>query len=85
VEGAEPHYQMILERSEEGMDMLELRVEVSDKIFGDEMKSLVEMEKQIRNKIMQDFSIPVRVKLVEPKSLQRSLTKSSRVVDKRNV
>jgi phenylacetate-CoA ligase len=84
-EGTEPHYQIIIERSEGGIDTLELLVEVSAETFYDEMKRLIGLEERIRERMMQEFDIPVRVKLVEPKTLQRSLTKSSRIIDKRNL
>jgi phenylacetate-CoA ligase len=80
-EGAVPHYQIIIERSEGGIDTLELLVEVSAETFYDEMKRLIGLEEKIRERVMHEFEIPVRVKLVEPKTLQQQ----GQVIDKRNL
>jgi phenylacetate-CoA ligase len=83
VEHTEPHYQIIIER-EGGMDELEIQVEVSEKIVFDEVKTLMKIQEEIKQRILEEYGIHVKVKLVEAKSLARSQGKIKRVIDRRN-
>ncbi|ADL13293.1 phenylacetate--CoA ligase family protein [Acetohalobium arabaticum] len=78
----EPHYQLIVER-EGRLDKLEIQVEVSDKIFSDEVRRLEELERKIHHEIESVLGISVQVKLVEPNTIPRSEGKAKRVIDKR--
>ena len=84
--GIEPHYQLIVERSGT-MDTLEIQVEVSENVFSgsDEVRLLQNMEKRISKDIKDYLGVNAKVKLVEPKSLQRFEGKASRVIDKRKM
>lgn len=84
IEGVEPHYQIVVDRSGV-MDDVEVQVEVAPDIFSDELKVLERLEKKIAAAIRDDLGIGVIVKLVEPKSIQRSEGKAKRVVDKRDL
>ncbi len=81
-EGAEPHYQLIVDR-EGALDILEVRLEVCDKIFYDEVKLQQEFQKRVQKKISSVLGIKVKLTLIEPKSLERTAGKSKRVIDKR--
>jgi phenylacetate-CoA ligase len=86
IQGLEPHYQLIVDRVGT-LDTLEVQVEVSDALFSnaDEVRVLQKIERRI-NKDLKDFlGITAKIKLVEPKSLQRSEGKASRVIDKRQI
>lgn len=85
IEGIEPHYQIIVDRQKSSLDELEIHVEVAEEIFSDEMKSMKTLEERIRNEIASTLGIMVRVKLVEPKTLERSMGKAKRVIDKREL
>jgi len=82
----EPHYQLIVDRSGT-MDTLEIQVEVSEKIFSDsdEVRYLQKIEKRLSKDIKDYLGVTAKVKLVEPKSLQRFEGKASRVIDKRKM
>ncbi len=82
VEGVEPHYQIIVER-EGALDSLEIQVEVSEEVFPDAMRKLVELEKNIEKKLEQVLGLRARVKLVEPRTIERTAGKAKRVIDKR--
>ena len=82
IEGAEPHYEIVVRR-EESLDELEVRVEVNEKLFSDEVKMLESLEKRIVAEMESLLGITVRVKLVEPKTIQRSEGKATRVIDMR--
>lgn len=83
VEHTEPYYQLIIER-EGGMDKLEIQVEVSEKIVFDEVKTLMKIQEEIKQRIFEEYGIHVKVKLVEAKSLAHSQGKIKRVIDRRN-
>jgi phenylacetate-CoA ligase len=84
VEGVAPHYQIVVDRKN-NLDTMEVRVEVSEGIFFDEMKRIVELEKKILERIYAVLGIHVKLKLVEPKTIERSTGKAHRVMDMRDV
>ena len=86
IEGLEPHYQLIVDR-EGTLDTLEVQVEVTDKQFADadEIKVIQRLEKRLIKDMKDYLGITARVKLVEPKTIQRSEGKASRVIDKRKI
>lgn len=81
---AEPHYLLVVDRSGP-LDQLEIWVEVSEKVFADEVRRLEALGKTIQREIEGTLGIGVKVKLVEPKTIERSQGKAKRVVDKRDV
>ncbi len=82
VKGTLPHYQLVVQR--DGLlDRLEVRVEVSEDTFSDEMKKLHGMEKRIERKLENLLGLRAAVKLVEPKTIERSEGKAKRVLDLR--
>jgi phenylacetate-CoA ligase len=86
IEGLEPHYQLIVERAGT-LDTLEVRVEVTEKLFAnaDEVKVLQKLEQRLIKDMKEYLGITARVKLVEPKTIERSEGKASRVIDKRKI
>lgn len=84
VEGVEPHYQIVVDR-EGNMDTMEVRVEVSEGIFSDEIKVLENLTKRIQKDIKDILGVTSKVKLVEPRSIQRSEGKAQRVIDNRKI
>ncbi len=82
IEGVEPHYQLVLTR-EGRLDNLEIQVEVSPGIFSDEVRHLEELTEKIGDRVASALAIRVDVKLVEPKSIERSVGKAKRVIDMR--
>ena len=83
-EGVEPHYQLVVERVG-SLDQLMVLVEVNDKIFSDEIKNLQTMERNLEKNLRENLGVSAQVKLVEPKTIQRSEGKAVRVVDKRKM
>ena len=87
VEDVEPHYQLIVDRVGT-LDTLEVQVEVSEKLMDEsagEVRVLQNMERRIVKDMKDYLGISAKVKLVEPKSLQRFEGKASRVIDKRKI
>ncbi|HTY13166.1 MAG TPA: phenylacetate--CoA ligase [Candidatus Omnitrophota bacterium] len=83
IEGTHPHYQLIVDRKLGELDELEILVEVEEKFFSDEIKKLKELEQLIRKEIESILGVFARVRLVEPRTIERSEGKAKRVVDKR--
>ena len=79
-----PNYLMIVDR-ENNLDTLEVLVEVDEKFFSDEIKELENLTKKITHVLQQALLIAPKVKLVEPKTLERSEGKAKRVIDKRKL
>ena len=84
IEGVEPHYQIIVDR-QGPLDVVEVQVEVSENIFSDEVKVLEKLSRQIEREIKDQLGISCKVKLVEPKAIQRSEGKAKRVIDNRKM
>jgi phenylacetate-CoA ligase len=82
IEETEPHYMIVVNR-EGSLDTIEVWVEVSDGMFSDEIKGLEQLEKKIQQEIHNALGISARVKLVEPKTIERSEGKARRVIDNR--
>ena len=78
-----PQYQLIVDRKAGELDMLEVLVEVEEKFFSDEIKGLKELELKVKREIESVLAINVKVTLVEPKTIERSMGKAKRVIDKR--
>ena len=85
IEGTQPHYQLIVDRKAGELDELEILVEVEEKIFSDEVKELQTLEERIKREISSILGISARVKLVEPKTIERSEGKAKRVIDRRKI
>ena len=82
VPGVAPHYQVVLGKKG-SMDTVEVHVEVSPDTEFDEIKQLEEVQRRVRSEITSALAVNLDVKLVEPKSIERSQGKAERVVDRR--
>ena len=77
-----PHYMLVVDRKD-NLDTLEIQVELSTNLFSDEVKKLEDIERKITKEVQSTLGIGAKVRLVEPKSIQRSEGKAKRVIDKR--
>ena len=84
IEGVEPHYLLIVDR-QENLDTLEVQVEVDEQLFSDEVKILQKLSKRIEKEIKDLLGVTCTVRLVEPKTIQRSEGKAKRVIDNRKL
>jgi len=83
-QGITPHYQLILRR-EGSLDTLEVKVEVDETLFSDEIKHLQRIEARIQKNIKEFLGVTAKVTLSEPRSIQRSEGKAKRILDLRSV
>ena len=79
-----PHYQLIVDR-QGTLDTLTVQVEISPELFADEVRKLQELEKKIAVTIKELLGVSAAVRLVEPKTIQRSQGKAVRVIDNRKL
>ena len=82
IPGVAPYYQVVLSRRG-SMDHVEVHVEVSPDVSFDEIKTLERLRGRVSAEIASVLAVNISVKLVEPKSIQRSEGKAKRVLDLR--
>lgn len=79
-----PHYMLIVDRVN-NLDTLEVQVEVDEAFFFDRLSELDNLTKKIAHVIQQAIGLAVKVKLVEPNTIERSMGKAVHVIDKRKL
>jgi len=79
-----PNYQIVVDRVN-NTDTFDVNVEMSEELFGDDIKSIEKLEKKITAKLRDVLGIGAKVHLVNPKSIQRSEGKAKRVIDNRKL
>jgi phenylacetate-CoA ligase len=84
VEGIEPHYLLLVDR-QGTLDTLTVQVEVSQRLFSDEIKVLQALSRRVEKEIKDMLGVTCTVKLVEPRTIQRSEGKATRVIDNRKL
>ena len=80
----EPQYEIIVDRSADHMDELDVLVEAPAQIYSDQER-LVQLEKRLSYEVQSALGITCNVKLVGPREIPRSEGKAVRVVDKRKM
>jgi phenylacetate-CoA ligase len=85
IEGTEPQYLIVLNRGASHLDEVELQVEVKKEFFSDETRNLEGLRAKIEGVMKSKLQIFLRVKLVEPKTIERSIGKAKRVIDNRKI
>ena len=78
----EPHFMLIVDRVN-NTDTSELKVEVKEEFYSDEMSVLVGLQKKLEAELRSVIGLGFKVRLVEPKSIERSTGKAKRVFDNR--
>ncbi|MBI9101024.1 MAG: phenylacetate--CoA ligase [Spirochaetales bacterium] len=85
LEETEPHYQIVVDRGQTHLDEIEVWVEIKEKFFFDETKGMEHLRTKIKGEMKSRLGINPIIKLVEPKTIERSIGKAKRVIDKRNL
>lgn len=78
----EPHYLLLVDRKN-NTDTMELQVEVRPEFYSDEINRMLAMKKKLTARLQSVLGLAVAVRLVEPRSIERSIGKSKRVIDNR--
>ena len=84
VEGTLPHYQIIVGR-EKGLDTLEVQVEVTAEAFSDTVGAMEQLQKKLSHSIESITGLRPKLRLVAPRTIQRSEGKAKRVIDQRQL
>lgn len=82
--GYSANYQIVVDRFS-NFDTIEVRVEISGDIFSDTVKAIDKKEKELEGALRTLLGIAAKVKLMEPNTIERSMGKAVRVVDKRKL
>jgi len=82
VGNVEPHYQIVVDRSSDYMDELDVLVEAPAEVYGNPAHS-IQLEKRLSFEVQSALGITCNVKLVGPREIERSEGKARRVIDKR--
>ena len=80
----EPHFLLIVDRVN-NTDTSELRVEVKEEYFTDDMSTMVGLQKKLEGELRSVIGLGFKIRLVEPKGIERSEGKAKRVIDKRKL
>ncbi|QRN84981.1 phenylacetate--CoA ligase [Clostridia bacterium] len=81
--GVAPQYQLVV-TTQGYMDALEVQVEMVEHAFSDDYKVLEDIECDLAHRLKTILGIKAKVKLLEPRSLERFVGKAKRIVDKRD-
>ena len=80
----EPHFLLTVGR-ENNTDTMELKVEVREECYSDEINVMTALKKKLVDRLRSVLGLGVSVKLVEPRSIERSVGKAKRVIDNRKL
>ncbi|MFO1475124.1 MAG: phenylacetate--CoA ligase [Verrucomicrobiota bacterium] len=84
VEGTLPHYQIVVDRQKD-LDTLEVQVEVTPDVLSDTVGGMEQLQSRLVHSIESITGLRPILKLVAPRTLQRSEGKAKRVLDKRHL
>lgn len=78
------NYLIVVDRIN-NFDTLEIQVELRDDMFGDNVRDVESYKSRLKHAIDSAIGVGVGIRLLEPKSLARSIGKATRVVDNRKL
>lgn len=78
----EPHFFITVDRVN-NTDTFEIKVEVKEQFYTDDISGMLKLQKKLASRIQSVVGLNPTIRLVEPRSLQRSEGKEKRVLDKR--
>ncbi len=84
VEGALPHYRIVLTRRADGLDDMLIEVEVNGESVSDKVRAMEELQHKFAHSVERILGIRAPVKIVPPNTIPRSEGKARRVFDLRN-
>lgn len=77
------NYRIVLDRHD-NVDVMTVEVEVTDKIFVEDMRQLQRLQKKITRELKSELLVTPEVRLVEPHGLPQNEGKAVRLLDRRN-
>ncbi len=85
VDGALPHYRIVLTRRPDGLDDMTIEVEISTDILSDKVSAMEELQHQFSHSVERVLGIRSAIRMVPSNTIPRSEGKARRVFDMRNV
>ena len=82
--GYPSNYQIVVDRVN-NTDTFEVQVEMSEDKFSDVIAEIAKQEKALQSALLTVLQIKADVKLCAPKSIERSIGKAKRIIDKRKL
>lgn len=77
-----PHYQLIVLKQKGFIKNLEVHVELTPEGFSDSFRELEALEERMKRHLRSTLSLAPRIKLMEPKSLERTTGKAKRIIER---
>ncbi|MFO8143401.1 MAG: phenylacetate--CoA ligase [Dehalococcoidales bacterium] len=84
VDGLSPHYQIVIDR-EHHHDNIEIWSETSDQSLNDNQPALRGLGEKVHREMSSVLGISVKIKLVKPGTITRTVGKARRVIDRREL
>ena len=84
ISGSSPHYMIYVDRID-NLDVMEIHIEMSDRLYSDTVSKIEAVKKAIEAEIHSYLGIGAKVRLVEPNTIPRSEGKAKRVIDNRKI
>jgi len=84
LEEFEPHYFITVDRVN-NVDTFQVQVELRPQYYSDEMSKILALKKKITSHMQSVIGIQPEIKIVEPRSLERSQGKAKHVIDNRKL
>lgn len=84
VDNKATNYLLVVDRVN-NLDTIEVQLELRDDMFTDNIKDVEAYKKKLKSAIDSAIGVGVSIKLLEPKSLQRSVGKATRCIDNRKI
>ena len=81
---AAPHYLIVVDRRD-NLDTLELKVEMTEQFFSDEVRAIEELGRRMRREVESVLGVSAKITLVQPGSIERFEGKAKRVIDRRTL
>ncbi len=81
----QPQYVIVIDRGKSHLDDLEILVECSEGLHSREAGEMRQAEQRLSHELHQVLGLSARIKVVPPKTLQRSEGKAKRVIDLREM
>lgn len=86
IEDLEPHYQIVVDRPKDQLDVLEVWVEAAPRLFNPiDTRAIENLRDKAEQELAQTLGVSAHVKLLGPRTIERSMGKAVRVVDKREL
>lgn len=83
-QGYSANYRIVVDRSA-NIDSIEVQVEIGRELISDTVRGIDRKEKELERALASILGVAAKVKLLEPNTLERSVGKAVRVVDKRKL